>query len=175
MMQRGDWVVPVFNAELRGHKPVLLYWFMMSAYAVFGVNRVRSEILVGGPGAGNGIIHVPYPAGGCLTPKLVYGGGIILASNMVFDMAGRAATPDSVLIFFSTLAMMIYVLATFRDAPEQLSGADSARRWFPLTLPVAIAMYAVMGDRHRGERTGRLGVANRRDRHVFANSDAGQM
>ena len=36
MMQRGDWVTPIFNAELREQKPVLLYWLMMSAYSVFG-------------------------------------------------------------------------------------------------------------------------------------------
>ena len=32
MMAANDWVVPVFNSELRTHKPILLYWFMMTAY-----------------------------------------------------------------------------------------------------------------------------------------------
>ncbi len=36
MMQRGDWVTPIFNGELREQKPVLLYWLMMSAYTMFG-------------------------------------------------------------------------------------------------------------------------------------------
>ena len=31
MMVRQDWVTPVFNGELRVHKPVLLYWLIMSA------------------------------------------------------------------------------------------------------------------------------------------------
>ena len=35
-MERGDWVTPIFNDELREQKPVLLYWLMMSAYTVFG-------------------------------------------------------------------------------------------------------------------------------------------
>ena len=32
MMQRGDWIVPIFNGELRYQKPVMLYWLMMAAY-----------------------------------------------------------------------------------------------------------------------------------------------
>ena len=43
MAARGDWVVPWFNDELREHKPVLLYWLMMSAYAVFGVNEFAAR------------------------------------------------------------------------------------------------------------------------------------
>ena len=37
MLERGDWIVPTFNAELRPHKPVLQYWCIMSAYSVWGV------------------------------------------------------------------------------------------------------------------------------------------
>ena len=29
MMQRGDWVVPMFNGELRYQKPVMLYWLCL--------------------------------------------------------------------------------------------------------------------------------------------------
>jgi len=43
MIQRGDWVTPYFNGQIRDHKPVLLYWFMMSAYAVFGVNEFAAR------------------------------------------------------------------------------------------------------------------------------------
>ena len=43
MLERGDWVTPVFDGELRTHKPVLLYWFMMTAYAVFGVNEFAAR------------------------------------------------------------------------------------------------------------------------------------
>ena len=35
MMQANDWVVPIFNAKLRTHKPVLLYWLMMTSYSLF--------------------------------------------------------------------------------------------------------------------------------------------
>ena len=44
MLARHDWVVPTFNAELRTHKPVLTYWFIMSGYAIFGVNEFGAQI-----------------------------------------------------------------------------------------------------------------------------------
>ena len=28
MYERGDWIVPTFNAELRTDKPILIYWWM---------------------------------------------------------------------------------------------------------------------------------------------------
>ena len=43
MLLRGDWITPVFNAELRAHKPVLLYWLTMSAYTVLGVNEFSAR------------------------------------------------------------------------------------------------------------------------------------
>jgi 4-amino-4-deoxy-L-arabinose transferase-like glycosyltransferase len=39
MLERGDWVTPIFNDQLRHQKPALLYWLIMSAYGVFGVNE----------------------------------------------------------------------------------------------------------------------------------------
>ena len=44
MLARHDWVVPTFNAELRAHKPVLLYWGIMSSYLVFGVNEFAARL-----------------------------------------------------------------------------------------------------------------------------------
>ena len=43
MIARGDWITPYFNGQMRTAKPVLLYWFMMTAYAVFGVNEFAAR------------------------------------------------------------------------------------------------------------------------------------
>ena len=43
MWERHDWVVPTFNGELRAHKPILLYWLMMTAYATFGVSEFAAR------------------------------------------------------------------------------------------------------------------------------------
>ena len=39
MVERGNLITPWFNDQVRDHKPVLLYWLMMSAYAVMGAQR----------------------------------------------------------------------------------------------------------------------------------------
>jgi len=108
MLARGDWVVPTFNYELRTDKPVLLYWLMMGAYTVFGVNefaaRFWSAVL------GTGTIFVTYHLGRQLfSPRVGLLAGLIMASSLMFVVSSRAATPDATLIFFATLAMFLYV------------------------------------------------------------------
>ncbi|MHB8901391.1 MAG: ArnT family glycosyltransferase [Thermoguttaceae bacterium] len=150
MLERGDWVVPVFNAELRVHKPVLLYWFMMSAYAVFGQGefgaRFWSALL------GVGTVWMTYVIGKRLFGREVgFWSGLVLATTMMFTVAARAATPDSVLIFFTTLATMIYVKAAFPEAADR-NPADGERPeapagwgWYPRHWGVVALMYGVLG------------------------------
>ncbi len=122
MLSRGNYVVPTFNGELRHQKPVLLYWLMISAYKVFGINefsaRFWSALLALGTvlatyGIGRRLFH----------PTAALLSAIILSTTLMFDVAARAATPDSVLIFCSTLSLLIYVLGTF--APQTMVGAGS--------------------------------------------------
>jgi 4-amino-4-deoxy-L-arabinose transferase-like glycosyltransferase len=75
---------------------------------------------------------------------------IALASSLMFGVAGRAATPDSVLIFCTTLATAIYVGGTFRPRfdnapPDTAPQLYSPGHYFPQHWPTVVAMYAVMG------------------------------
>jgi len=58
MLAQGQWVVPIFNDELRHQKPVLLYWLIMSAYSGFGGKRIFGEILVCSVGNRNHACHI---------------------------------------------------------------------------------------------------------------------
>jgi 4-amino-4-deoxy-L-arabinose transferase-like glycosyltransferase len=146
MLERGDWVVPMFNAELRIHKPVLLYWFMMSSYALFGQNefgaRFWSAVLA------VGTVAMTYGIGRRMfSPRVGVWAALILTTTLMFNVAARAATPDSVLIFFGTLALMIYVYSVpwNREGEDADSPAFSQTPLFPQTWRSVIAMYAVMG------------------------------
>jgi 4-amino-4-deoxy-L-arabinose transferase-like glycosyltransferase len=44
MLTRNDWVVPTFDGELRTHKPVLLYWCIMTSYLSLGVNEFAARL-----------------------------------------------------------------------------------------------------------------------------------
>ena len=144
MMARGDWVVPMFNDELRHQKPVMLYWLMMSAYSVFGQNefaaRFWSAVLA------LGTVALTYDLARRLFDRHVaWLAGVALSTSLMFVVAARAATPDSVLIFFSTLAFWFYVVGTFeRDSNGQLVTRTSGA-WFPQQLTYVVGMYAAMG------------------------------
>jgi len=112
MIARGDWVVPWFNDELRTHKPVLLYWLMMAAYSLFGVNEFSARF--GSAMLGLGTIVWTYAIGSRLFhARIGLLAGIVLASTLMFDVAARAATPDSSLIFFVTASVGAFVLGVF--------------------------------------------------------------
>jgi 4-amino-4-deoxy-L-arabinose transferase-like glycosyltransferase len=149
MLMRGDWVVPVFNGELRSHKPVLLYWCIMAAYSALGVSEFAARL----PSAlcAIGSVVCVYRMGRRLFgPQAGVWAGIALATSLMFVMAGRAATPDSLLIFCTTLALMIYVCGTFRPRFETTPvGAVPElivpNKHFPQRWPTAMAMYGAMG------------------------------
>src|SRR6476661_1176543 len=107
MLIRGDWVVPVFNGELRTHKPVLLYWCIMASYCGLGVNEFAARLPSALCAIGSALCV--YRMGRRLFgPQGGVWAGISLSTSLLFIVAGRAATPDSLLIFCSTLAMTIY-------------------------------------------------------------------
>jgi 4-amino-4-deoxy-L-arabinose transferase-like glycosyltransferase len=149
MLARCDWVVPTFNGELRTHKPVLLYWCIMASYLGLGVNEFAARL----PSAlcAIGACICVYRTGRRLFgPQAGVWAGISLATSLMFVVAGRAATPDSLLIFCTSLALMIYVCGTFRPRFETTPVDAEPQRivagqYFPQHWPTVVAMYAAMG------------------------------
>lgn len=108
MLERNDWVVPMFNYELRTAKPVLIYWFMMTAYEMFGVSEFGARFWSAMLGIGTCLLT--YGIGRRLfQPSVGLWSALMLAAALMFGVASRAATPDAPLIFFSTLALAIFV------------------------------------------------------------------
>jgi 4-amino-4-deoxy-L-arabinose transferase-like glycosyltransferase len=151
MLERGDWIVPTFNAELRTHKPVLLYWLIMSAYSALGVSEFSARL----PSAlcAIGTCLMTLALGRRLFPSnTALMGALALATSVMFVVAGRAATPDSVLIFCITGAMAVYVCGTFlpRDSAASSTGDEPLRlrvegHYFPQDWKWQTALYAMMG------------------------------
>ena len=144
MLERGDWVVPIFNDELRHQKPVLLYWLMMASYSLLGVTefaaRLPSAVLaVGSVLLTYGIAKRLFDSSVALLAA------IALSSCIMFGVAARAATPDSVLIFFSTLGIFFYINGTF--APNQGSGVmlRNDGHWFPQSWIHVVLMNLAFG------------------------------
>jgi len=111
MLERGDWIVPYFNYELRAHKPVLLYWLIMSAYSVFGASEFSARFW--SAALGMGTILLTYHLGRVLyRPAVGLWSALLLATALTFDVSSRAATPDSVLLFCLTLTLFLFARAS---------------------------------------------------------------
>ena len=119
MHARGEWVVPYFNGTLFTHKPALTYWFMIAGYELFGPTEFAARCWSAVFGIGS--VLVTYRLGRLLfTPRAGFTAGLILATSLNFDLIARAATPDSFLVFFSTLALLAFVRGTAsRSAPDK--------------------------------------------------------
>ena len=137
MLARGDWIVPTFNAELRAHKPALTYWCLMVSYLALG----ESEFSARFPSAlaAIGTTFLTYAIGRRLfSARAALWAALILPTTMLFTMAGRIATPDSLLIFCVTLSMAVFVWTAWPEQdcrvgpaaqPRPPTEVDSASRW----------------------------------------------
>ncbi len=106
MIQRQDWIVPMFNDQLRTHKPILLYWFEIASYSLLGVNEFAARF----PSAICGsltVLAIYSLARRMVDARFGLWSAIALASSTMFVVASRAATPDAVLICFSTLGIAL--------------------------------------------------------------------
>jgi 4-amino-4-deoxy-L-arabinose transferase-like glycosyltransferase len=137
MRDKRDWVVPVFNDALRYDKPVLVYWLMISAYELFGDTEFAARFW--SAVAAIGTTLATYHIGRTLfSPRVGFWSGWTLATSLMFVVAGRAATPDSVMMLCTTLAMLAFVQATWGTSTT-LAGANRLgdfvpHRWFGMAI-----------------------------------------
>lgn len=144
MLASGDWIVPVFNAELRTHKPVLLYWLMMASYALFGENEFAARFFSALLGIGS--VLLTYGVGRRLFDREVgFWSALILSTTIMFGVAARAATPDSLLIFCGTLAIALFVRFAFPGGSKRSADGETDPGQFPDSWLAAVAIYAAMG------------------------------
>ena len=103
MMERGDWVVPTFNYELRTDKPPLHYYFMMMGYSIFGSNEFGARFFSSVFGVLTILITFFYIRK-FVGYRQALLSSVILLSSLHFLLEFHLAVPDPYLIFFLTLA-----------------------------------------------------------------------
>lgn len=104
MLESGDWISPTLNGEPRFAKPALVYWLMAGTYKLFGVSEVTARLPSATFAVGLVFLHYGFLARvlGAQTGLL---GALMLMLNLEFVAIGRMALTDSVLSFFTTLAL----------------------------------------------------------------------
>ncbi len=78
-------------------------------------------------------------------PEVGLWGGLVMATNWMFAVVGRFATPDSTLIFCTTAALLAYVVGTELHADSGSRPITGFRELVPRRLGAFVAMYAAMG------------------------------
>lgn len=150
MYERGDWIVPTFNDQLRTDKPILIYWLMQVSYSLFGVSEFAARF--GSALLAVGTTLLTYHLGRKLySPETGLLAGVILCTSLMFSAVGRAVTPDSILVFCLTLAFTSYVWAVAARRGGHFSGVgvgSAAAGWtelLPASRAASLPMYAAMG------------------------------
>jgi 4-amino-4-deoxy-L-arabinose transferase-like glycosyltransferase len=110
MIQRGDYVVPYFNDQLRLDKPPLTYWMQIASYRVFGENDFAARF--------------PSAVAAALTALLIFAWGIRIGGEKVGWWAA--------IIF--TLSLQTFVHAKAAVADMWLALFVSTAHWSGLEL-----------------------------------------
>ncbi|MGC9080534.1 ArnT family glycosyltransferase [Sulfurihydrogenibium sp.] len=116
MLERGDFIVPTFNYELRTDKPPLHYYFMMFAYKLFGVNEFSARFFSSFFGSLT-VILTYFFANRVFNEKVAILSYIVLLSSLHFIFQFHMAVPDPFLIFFITLAVFSFYIF-YREKKE---------------------------------------------------------
>ncbi len=102
MIEADSWHIPTFNWDLRTAKPILLYWLMRPAFAVFGEGEFAARL----PSAVcfAGVVLVVSALGRRMfDARTGFLAGLIACSSMGLVYLGRASITDAPLILFVCL------------------------------------------------------------------------
>ena len=103
MIERGNYIVPYFNNQLRLDKPPLTYWAQVASYRVFGENDFAARFPSAIAAALTTLVILVWGRriGG---EKLGWWAGIIFTLSLQTFVHAKAAVADMWLVLFVTLA-----------------------------------------------------------------------
>lgn len=141
MLDRSDWVVPMFNGRLFPDKPPLMYWTMIGGFKLFGIHEFGARF--GAALCGVATALGTYALGRRLfTAEVGLWGGLIVASTLIFTVSARAATVDSTLALLSVGAMLAFVYGKMPKLTAQTGAGPNV--YVPHSWLAAAAMHACL-------------------------------
>ncbi len=99
MIQRGDYIVPTFNYELRTDKPPMHYYFMIIAYKIFGVSEFSARFFSSVFGVLTLLITFLF-AKKFLGIRVALFSAFVLLASFHTALQFHMAVPDPYLIFY---------------------------------------------------------------------------
>lgn len=114
MIERGDWITPYFNYEIRLQKPVFFYWLVAFSYQLLGVNEFAARL----PSALMALTTVlsvaAFARKSVNTRFAVFTGLILLTSAQMIGLS-RMSITDMTLSAFIVLTVLCLYQVAHRD------------------------------------------------------------
>lgn len=113
MMERGNWITPYFNYEVRFEKPVFFYWLIALAYKLFGLSEFSARFF--SAVSASAMVGMVYAFGRHFISRQ-YGlfASLILGSSLMMIGIGRMAITDMTLSCFMTGSTLCLFMAAHR-------------------------------------------------------------
>lgn len=144
MFVNREWILPLYNGELRTDKPVLHYWFMIIAYKIFGVSAFSARFFSAVLGVATLLCTFHFVrklSGGQMARTTL----IVLLSAIFFIQEFHLAVPDPYLIFFMSLGLFqFYNFYKFRKTSSLFIAYASLGLGLLAKGPVAVLLPALI-------------------------------
>jgi 4-amino-4-deoxy-L-arabinose transferase-like glycosyltransferase len=145
MIERGDYIVPHFNNQLRLDKPPLAYWAQVASYGIFGENDFAARFPSGIAAA---LVAISVLAWGTKIggDRVGWWAAIIFTLSLQTFIHAKAAVADMWLVFFVTTAH--WAGWELLSGKRQTSNAEDpmpnseATWWFVFYLSLALGFLA---------------------------------
>jgi 4-amino-4-deoxy-L-arabinose transferase-like glycosyltransferase/membrane-associated phospholipid phosphatase len=105
MADRGDWIVPTFNGDLRPDKPILIYWLQRLAYSALGDGPFAAR-LWSGVGGMLACLATWELGQRLFSPAVGKLAGWMLALSPMLIIESKLGTVDALLLATITAAML---------------------------------------------------------------------
>jgi 4-amino-4-deoxy-L-arabinose transferase-like glycosyltransferase len=146
MIERGDYIVPHFNNQLRLDKPPLAYWAQVASFRIFGENdfaaRFPSAIAVA-------LVAMSILAWGKRIDgeRVGWWAAIIFTLSLQTFIHAKAAVADMWLVLFMTLAHwagyeLFFGKRSTSNAQRSTSNSESLRWWLIFYVSLAFGFLA---------------------------------
>src|SRR5437660_12299132 len=124
MVASGDWLTPTLNGSPRFAKPILIYWLISGSCLAFGASEFTARL----PSAlfGTLLVLMQYAfASRIFGPTVGLRAALMLLLNFEVLAIGRMVLTDMVLVFFTTLSIFSFFLASSSPVVD-----SRAKRWY---------------------------------------------
>ncbi|MDH4379477.1 MAG: glycosyltransferase family 39 protein [Vampirovibrionales bacterium] len=108
MMQRGDWITPYFNGEVRFDKPPLFYWLLALSYSIFGVSEWSARLVSAGAATAMVLgLYTTVKSLGYKTQAL-WAAGILSTSLLMVALAHMSITDMTLSLWMTLTTLALY-------------------------------------------------------------------